>query len=61
MSYKFKVGDIVTIRPAIGRYAPSGAFEVIKQLPGNNEPEYHIKSAYEEHQRLVSESELMKA
>ena len=61
MSYKFKLGDIVTIRPAIGRYAPRDVFEVIKQLPGSSEPEYHIKSAYEEHQRLVSESELMKA
>ena len=61
MPHKFKVGDIVTIRPAIGRYAPRDVFEVIKQLPGSSEPQYHIKSAYEEHQRLVSESDLMKA
>jgi hypothetical protein len=40
LSHKFKVGDIVTINPAIGRFVPGGVFEVIKQLPGGNEPEY---------------------
>jgi hypothetical protein len=44
-SHKFKVGDIVTINPAISRFVPGGVFEVIKQLPGGNEPEYRIKIA----------------
>jgi hypothetical protein len=61
MSYKFKVGDIVTIRPTISRFAPGGVFEVVKQLPGGDEPEYHIKSAQEAHRRVARESELMKA
>jgi hypothetical protein len=38
-----------------------GVFEVIKQLPGSNEPEYRIKSANEPHGRVARESELIKA
>jgi hypothetical protein len=39
----------------------SDVFEVVKQLPGTNEPEYRIKSANEPHQRVVRESELIGA
>ena len=61
MAHKFKVGDIVTVRRAISRNAPSGVFEVIKQLPGSSgEPEYRIKSANEPHERVARESELTK-
>jgi len=34
---------------------------VIKQLPGSIEPEYRIKSANEQHERVALESELIKA
>jgi hypothetical protein len=61
MPYKFKVGDIVALMPAISRNAPGGVYEVVKQLPGTNEPEYRIKSANEPHQRVARESELSKA
>jgi hypothetical protein len=47
--HKFKIGDIVAINPMIGRFVPGGVFEVVKQLPGSNEPEYHIKSVNEPH------------
>jgi hypothetical protein len=40
---------------------PGGVYEVLKQLPGGDEPEYHIKSANEPHQRVARESELTKA
>jgi hypothetical protein len=60
-SHKFKVGDIVTVRPAISRNAPGGVFEVIKRLPGNGEREYRIKSAKEPHERVARESELTRA
>ena len=60
-SHKFKAGDIVAINPTIGRFVPGGVFEVIKQLPGANEPEYRIKSANEPHERVARESELIKA
>jgi hypothetical protein len=61
MPHKFKIGDIVAISPTISRFAPDGVFEVIKQLPGVNEPEYRIKSANEPHERAARESELVKA
>jgi hypothetical protein len=56
-----KIGDIVTINPAINRFGPGGVFEVIKQLPGGDEPEYRIKSANERHEHAARESELVKA
>jgi hypothetical protein len=41
---------------------PGGIYQVTKQLPHNGrEFEYHIKSANEDHQRVVRESELTKA
>jgi hypothetical protein len=44
------------------RNVPSGAYVVTKQLPHNGrEFEYRIKSASEEHERVVRESELAKA
>ena len=32
-AHKFKIGEIVTLRPAISRNLPGGAYEVIRQLP----------------------------
>jgi hypothetical protein len=62
MPYKFRVGEIVTLRPARNVSAPGGAYEVVKRLPGTEgEPEYHIKSLDEPHQRVARESELSKA
>jgi hypothetical protein len=62
-SYKFKVGDTVVINPTISRFVPGGVFvfEVTKRLPGDGECEYRIKSANEPHERVVRESELIKA
>ena len=31
-------------REPFNRFAPGDVFEVVKQLPGSSEPEYHIKS-----------------
>ena len=61
MPHKFKIGDIVALMPAVNRNVPDGVYEVVKQLPGVNEPEYRIKSASEPHQRVALESELTKA
>jgi hypothetical protein len=54
-SHKFKVGDIVTINPAISGLC---RWCLIIQLPGDNEPEYRIKSANEPQERVTRESEL---
>jgi hypothetical protein len=44
-SHKFKIGEMVTIRPALSRNAPGGVYKVTKQLPHNGrEFEYRIKS-----------------
>jgi hypothetical protein len=60
-SHKFKVGQIVTIRPALSRSVPGGVYMVTKQLPENlGEFEYRIKSVEEVHERVARESELTK-
>jgi len=61
MPHKFKIGDMVFLRPAVSRNVPGGIFEVIKQLPAANEPEYRIRNANEPHERVALESELSKA
>jgi hypothetical protein len=60
-SHKFKVGDIVAIKPTRGRFVPGGVVEATRQLPGNNEPEYPVKSANEPRERVALESNLAKA
>jgi hypothetical protein len=63
-SHKFKIGDTVLFNPRVhGRNTPWGVYEVIKvlKLPGNDEPEYHVKNVNEEHQRVARESELTRA
>jgi hypothetical protein len=61
-SHKFKVGQIVTIRPALSRNVPGGVYMVTKQLPENcGEFEYRIKSVEEVHERVARESELTRA
>ena len=58
-SHKFKIGEIVTIRPALSRNVPGGLYEVTKQLPHNgSEFEYRIKSVNEPHERVARESQL---
>jgi hypothetical protein len=53
------IGETVYVRPAISRNVPGGAYVVTKQLPHNGrEFEYRTKSANEEHERVVRESEL---
>ena len=61
-SHKFKIGQIVTIRPALSRNVPGGVYMVTKQLPENRgEFEYRIKSVEEVHERVARETELTKA
>jgi hypothetical protein len=61
LPHKYKVGDVVALKPALSRNVPGGVFEVIKQLPGTGEPEYRIKSANEPYERVAPESDLSKA
>jgi hypothetical protein len=45
-SHKFKIGDVVTLKPAISRNVPGGTYQVTKRLPENQgEFEYCIKNS----------------
>ena len=62
MPHKFKIGEIVTVRPAVSRNVPGGVYEVTKLLPHNgSEFEYRIKSGSEEYERVALERELTRA
>jgi hypothetical protein len=61
MPHKLKVGDIVSVRPAMSRNIPGGVYEVTQRLPEiGGEFHYRIKSVNEPHERVVRESELTK-
>jgi hypothetical protein len=61
-SHKFKIGDVVALKPAISRNVPGGTYQVTKRLPENQgEFEYCIKNLEEPYARVVRESELRKA
>jgi hypothetical protein len=61
-TYKFRIGQIVTYRPAVrGQDAPPGAYMIIARLPPSEETgefEYGIRNLNEEHERVAKESEL---
>jgi hypothetical protein len=62
MPPKFKVGDSVVLRQSRRENVPGGVCIVTKVLPDRNgEREYRVQSAYEEHERMASESELKPA
>jgi hypothetical protein len=55
-SHKFHIGETVTLIPSISRNVAGGIYQVVRQLPHNGiEFEYHIKSANEQHQRVVGD------
>ena len=60
-SHKFEIGDTVLFT-SVSRNVPGGIYGVTKLLPHNgSEFEYRIKSAHEENERVVRESELTRA
>jgi hypothetical protein len=62
MTHKFKIGEIVFLRPSLNQNAPAGAYVVIKRLPEyHGEFEYQVRNSYELHERVVRENELRKA
>jgi hypothetical protein len=57
--HKFRIGQIVQLRPDRLADAPRGPYEITKRLPHNgHEYEYRIKSQREEHERTAGESQL---
>jgi len=62
MPAKFKVGDAVILKQSVRQNVPGGVCVVTKVLPDRNgEREYRVKSAGEEHEGVVRESELAPA
>jgi hypothetical protein len=60
MLHRFKLGQMVDYRPADRvQSAVRGMYEITGLLPGpSGQPEYRIKHASEEHERVAVESEL---
>ena len=57
--HRFKLGDLVELTGKSRLNAPRQPLEIVRLLPGTgDEPEYRIKGPYEEHERMVKESEL---
>jgi hypothetical protein len=57
--HKFHLGQMVAYHPQKGIWAARSAYIVTAKLPEREgEFEYRIRSALEEHERLVRESEL---
>jgi len=60
--HKFKIGQIVYFHPEKSRLpigAPSGPYQILRRLPAiDGEFQYVIRSAYEDHERVATESEL---
>jgi hypothetical protein len=61
-THKFKIGQTVFLRPSRGLNVAGGAYIVTRQLPERDgEFLYQVKSAREQHERVVRESELSDA
>jgi hypothetical protein len=59
MAHKFHLGQTVAYNPQKGIWAARSVYIVTAKLPERDgEFEYRIRSALEEHERLVRESEL---
>lgn len=57
--HKFKIGQTVDLIRSTSRSAASGRYEIVSLRPvdGGN-PQYRVKSQSENHERVVSESDL---
>ncbi len=60
--HKFKIGETVFLRPSRDHNLTRGAHVVIRKLPEHaGEHEYRVRSSYEQHERVVRESQLRPA
>jgi hypothetical protein len=62
--HKFEVGQTVQFEASTWHFrnSQSGLYEVRRQLPERNgEFEYHIKSSNEAHERVATESQIIRA
>jgi hypothetical protein len=58
--HTFKVHDWVEILPSTLRWAAPGRYKIIRLIPcDSSEPRYCIRSARENHDRVVAECDLV--
>ena len=58
--HKFKIGQSVDLIPSTFRSAATGSYEIVSLRPADGGvPQYRIKSQSENHERVVSESDLV--
>jgi hypothetical protein len=59
-AHKFKIGQTVDLIPSMGRSAASGHYQIVSLRPADGgNPQYRIKGENENHERVVSESDLI--
>lgn len=59
--HRFKVGQTVDLIRTSFRPSATGGYEIISLRPVNGEvPQYRVKSRSEMHERVVSESEIVR-
>ena len=62
MTHKFKIGEIVFLRPSLNQNSAGGAYIILQRLPHYyGEFEYRVRNSYELHECVVRENELRKA
>ena len=62
MTHRYKIGELVFVKHAHNRDVPGGAYIVIKRLPEyRGEFEYRVRNSWELQERVVRETELIKA
>jgi hypothetical protein len=63
MIHRFRLGQMVRLsRGSPYQSVAEGTYQVVRQLPyGEGDYQYRIKSAREQHERVVKESELDRA
>jgi len=63
MTHMFRAGQSVRLaRSYFNRDAPDGTYKVLRQLPfSEGDFQYRIKSAREQHERVVKEQDLEQA
>ena len=61
--HHFRAGEVVTFIPDLFvRHAAPGRYEIVARMPDRDgDHMYRIKSALEEHERVVKESALVKS
>jgi hypothetical protein len=57
--HRLRIGQFVTLRRDLARLAAAGSYEIVGLVPHTDgEPRYRVQSPYEDHARVVDETDL---